>query len=206
MKNIDALVGALEGAKNVTVERGDPITKMSAFAALVKPPFGKLKWTPPPAYAHVLKTWGAFSVRRNIASLDMDVGFTLVGEDDIASLNEDLVHMPEGVSRDEGVYLTTNHLVGFAEAEGEAVWCFDVTAGKDGDYPVYYHHQDEPRARILATGKWEEPDNAKPDFDSFSEWLETMVASLTAKKPPKWFEDYGAPAMSFEKQRLATKK
>jgi hypothetical protein len=37
-------------------------------------------------------------------------------------LNGDLVHMPEGVSREPGRYLSTNHLVGFAEAGDEAVW------------------------------------------------------------------------------------
>ena len=196
------LLKALESAKGIEIDRGEAIADIKAFAALVKPHFGKIEWTPPKSYVSVLESWGPFSARRHVASIDSEVGFALLGEDDIGGVNEDLVHMPEGVSRDEGVDLTTNHLVGFAEADGEAVWCFDVTQGKDGEYPVYYHHQDEPRARILESGAWDEPADGKPDFESFTQWLETMTAALVSKKPPKWFEDLGTPGMTFVKKRL----
>lgn len=196
---VSKLLDALAASKQVEIERDKPIKNPASLAKRVKPHFGKITWAPPASYAEVLSKWGPFRVERD------EKGFALLGPDELAEINEDLVHMPEGVSRDEGVYLSTNHLVGFAEASGEAVWCFDVTQGKKGDYPVYYHHQDEPRARVLATGKWENPKDAAPDFDSFAQWLETMTVALTAKNAPDWFEDLGHPYLRFPKRRLAFK-
>lgn len=192
-------LAALEGSKLVTIERAKPITDLDAYAKRVKPHFGKIAWKPPPSFADVLAKWGPFLAERD------EMGFELLGKEALRETNEDLVHMPEGVSRDDGVDLSTNHLVGFAEAGDEAVWCFDVTQGKGGEYPVYYHHQDEPRARVLATGAWENPKDAKPDFDSFAQWLETMAAALTAKKIPTWFGELGQPTMRFTKRRLTLK-
>ncbi|HEY1958417.1 MAG TPA: hypothetical protein VGH28_22525 [Polyangiaceae bacterium] len=197
---IAKLLDALAASKQVSIERDEPIKDVAAFAKRIKPHFGKITWTPPATYASALTTWGPFRAENEDGK-----GFTLLGPDELRETNEDLVHMPEGVSRDEGVDLSTNHLVGFAEASGEAIWCFDVTQGKGGDYPVYYHHQDEPRARVLATGAWDSPKDAAPDFDSFAQWLETMVVALTAKKPPGWLEDLGSPHERFTKRRLALK-
>ncbi|MFQ6392535.1 hypothetical protein ACLMAJ_03700 [Nocardia sp. KC 131] len=64
------------------------------------------------------------------------------------------------------------------------MWCFDVAqSGGDGEYPVYYHHQDEPSARYLADGAWEEQADAVPDFPSFAAWFEAMAAAFTSGQP-----------------------
>lgn len=200
MTALPHLLEALESSPHVTVARRTPFSDFSALAALVKPHFGDLSWVPPPSYCSALRAWGPFAARRHIEALDADVGFELLDPDVIASVNEDVVHIPEGVSRHKGIYLSTNHLVGFAEAGGEAVWCFDVTQGNGGEYPVYYHHQDAPRARIVGSGAWEEPKNAAPDFESFTQWLEVMTAALTAPTPPTWF-DFGEPGLTFVRHR-----
>ena len=200
---VSKLLDALAASKQVEIDRDKPIAKPAALAKKIKPHFGKIVWAPPASYAEVLSKWGPFRAVREVPAIESEKGFSLLGPDELGEINADLVHMPEKVSRDEGVYLSTNHLVGFAEADGEAVSCFDVTQGKGGDYPVYYHHQDEPRARVLATGKWENPKDAAPDFDSFAQWLETMTVALTAKKAPNWLEDLGHPYLRFPKRRLA---
>ena len=122
----------------------------------------------------------------------------MVGDDAIAELNSDSVHLPEHVDRGDGRWLSTNHLVGFAlaDADGEAVWCFDVTRpDADGEYPVYYHHADdqEGRARYVEGGDWEEPADSTPDFPTFASWLDAMAGAFTTPEPPSWFGQLGAP-------------
>ncbi|MGY0232014.1 hypothetical protein [Longispora urticae] len=117
-------------------------------------------------------------------------------EDEISELNADLVHLPEHVDRGDGRFLSTNHLVGFAGAGGEAVWCFDVTRpDENGEYPVYLHHQDdqEGRTRFVDSGEWEFPESAGPDFPSFAAWFTTMTRALVAPEPPEWCTELGAP-------------
>lgn len=121
----------------------------------------------------------------------------MLGPDEIQSVNQDLVHLPEGVSRG-AASLTTNHLVGFATSGDEGVWCFDVSqADANGNYPVYYHHQDEPRVRTLPSLAWENEDDAQPDFQNFTHWLSTMVDALCAPELPAWFENLGSPYLRF---------
>ncbi|MFG2000921.1 hypothetical protein ACGFNU_17420 [Spirillospora sp. NPDC048911] len=79
------------------------------------------------------------------------------------------------------------------------MWCFDVTQpNADGEYAVYYHHQDEPRARYLEGGAWEDPGDAEPDFVSFAAWLTTMTAAFTAAAPPSWMDELGSPALVWQ--------
>jgi hypothetical protein len=153
------------------------------------PHFGELRWKLPPSYRALLGR------ANRLTCLDEDDrGIQIVSDEEMVGLNQDLVHMPEGVSRDEGVFLTTNHLVGFAATRYEAVWCFDVSApDADGEYPVYYHHQDEPRARILTTGEWELPEDAAPDFRTFADWLAALADALLADGKPDWWERLGQP-------------
>jgi hypothetical protein len=160
----------------------------------LEPHFGTVTWTVPPAYRAFLAEHNRLSCERE--THDFRQEFVVVDEEEIVALNADLVHLPEQVSRDPGRYLSTNHLVGFAEAGHEAVWCFDVTQpNADGEYPVYYHHQDEPRARYVDGGAWEDPSDAAPDFVSFSAWLTTMTAAFTAVEPPSWMAELGSPTM-----------
>lgn len=177
--------------------RSSPLVKFTpgpsvdAAALVLEPHFGAVEWTPPKSYAEVLSS-GAFSVGRDLDGMTVDL--VMLSGDGFTGVNRDLVHMPEGVSIDEGVTLSTNHLVGFATSGSEAVWCFDVT--QPGS-PVYYHHQDKPRARVLETGEWNDPKDEQPDFASFEAWLEAMSHGFTAQKPPRWFVDLGAPHVKF---------
>lgn len=162
----------------------------------LQPEFGTVTWSVPPSYRALLSDHNHFACYREFDGRSQQ--FVLVDEEGIIDLNADLVHLPEGVSRDPGRYLSTNHLVGFAEAGDEAAWCFDVTAADhNGEYPVYYHHQDEPRARYLVGGDWEDPADAVPDFPSFLAWFETIATAFTAPEPPPWFHELGAPTVAF---------
>ncbi|MBH0780524.1 SMI1/KNR4 family protein [Nocardia bovistercoris] len=161
---------------------------------LPAPHFGTVAWSVPPSYRALLAEHNRLCCQRG--DDDRMCEFVLVDEGEFVGLNAELVHMPEGVSREPGRYLSTNHLVGFAEAGYEAVWCFDVSQpGEDGEYPVYYHHQDEPRARYLADGAWEEQADSVPDFPSFAAWFEAMAAAFTSEQPPAWLDEMGTPAL-----------
>ncbi|AKQ69963.1 hypothetical protein A176_006875 [Myxococcus hansupus] len=200
MSTISKCMEVLSGAEHLTVKKRAAI-ESSALVEAVTPHFGTIEWAPPASYREALAS-GLSAVTRHLVSVGMNQGFWLYDADNLGTVNEDLVHMPEGVSFDEGVDLSTNHLVGFAEAGGEAVWCFDVSApGADGEYPVYYHHQDTPRAKVRATGAWNEPQDETPDFESFSQWLETMTVALTAEEPPEWLERLGEPGLTFVESR-----
>lgn len=192
---IENLLDALKSSSAVRFKSTSPVDADELIDAIT-PPFGEISWAPPPSYRAALAKEGAVAAHRLHPATESWVGFKLLGADEIGETNESLVHMPEGVSRDEGVYLSTNHLVGFAEAGYEAVFCFDVSA-PGPEYPVYYHHQDEPRAKILATGAWETEDDSQPDFPSFTAWLTAMTEALTAEEMPAWVERLGQPHLRF---------
>jgi hypothetical protein len=161
----------------------------------LEPHFGSVTWSAPPSYRMFLAEHNRLLCRRTVG--DNDAEFVIVNEEEMVPLNQTWVHLPEHVSRDPGRYLSTNHLVGFAyTVHDEAVWCFDVTEpDANGEYPVYYHHEDEPRARYLDDDAWEDPDDAVPDFPSFAAWLTAMTQAFTATEPPDWIEELGSPAM-----------
>ncbi|MFF0634934.1 SMI1/KNR4 family protein [Nocardia sp. NPDC004151] len=178
------------------LDGSDPASSdaVQARETLLEPHFGAVAWSVPPSYRALLAEHNRLRCLRE--EDDRECEFVLVDEKELVELNADLVHMPEGVSREPGRYLSTNHLVGFAEAGYEAVWCFDVAQpGADGEYPVYYHHQDEPRARYVEDGAWEEEADAMPDFPSFTAWFEAMAAAFTAPQPPDWLDEMGTPAL-----------
>ncbi|MFF0863378.1 hypothetical protein ACFYUV_16585 [Nonomuraea sp. NPDC003560] len=164
----------------------------------LKPHFGTVDWTAPPSYRAFLAEHNTFACKRRDVSSNEYIEFVVVGDDAIVELNSDLVHMPEGVDRGDGRWLSTNHLVGFAlaDADNEAVWCFDVTRpDADGEYPVYHHHYDdqEGRARYVEDGSWEELADSIPDFPTFAAWLDAMTTAFTAPEPPSWFAELGSP-------------
>ncbi|GAB0108101.1 hypothetical protein JMUB6875_71080 [Nocardia sp. JMUB6875] len=163
-----------------------------ARETLLEPHFGSVAWSVPPSYRALLAEHNRLHCNRE----EPDREFVLVDEQELVGLNADLVHLPEGVEREPGRQLSTNHLVGFAEAGYGAVWCFDVTQpDSGGEYPVYYHHQDEPRARYAADGAWEEQADAVPDFPSFAAWFEAMAAAFTATESPAWLDELGTPTL-----------
>ncbi|MFF4381158.1 SMI1/KNR4 family protein [Kitasatospora sp. NPDC001547] len=165
-----------------------------ARETLLEPRFGTVAWSVPPGYRALLAEHNRLHCRREEDEDERE--FVLVDEEELVELNAELVHLPEGVGREPGRDLSTDHLVGFAGAGDEAVWCFDVTKpGADGEYPVYYHHQDEPRARYAADGAWVEQADAVPDFPSFAAWFEAMAGAFTSARPPAWFDEMGTPAL-----------
>lgn len=158
-------------------------------------------WTLPPSYLAFLGAHNWLACRREDTD-GFGSEFVVVDDEEIVALNADLVHLPEHVSRDPGRYLSTNHLVGFAQAGHEAVWCFDISQpGVSGEYPVYYHHQDEPRVRYVDGGAWEDPTDDQPDFPSFAMWLTSMTAAFTAARPPAWVAELGSPGLVWQVRR-----
>ncbi len=162
-----------------TVDEARPKNDAKARLRAPDPEWGKVVWALPPSYTAFLAHASRFAIRWGEAEGHDE--FVVLGPGEMADTGG-IVYMPEDVSRDEGVYLSTNHLVPFASAgNDECAFCFDITqASASGEYPVYFHHQDEPRARIKSTGKWEDPQSATPDFPDFTAWLEWVTAELTA--------------------------
>ncbi|MFD9739026.1 hypothetical protein [Umezawaea sp. NPDC059074] len=139
----------------------------------------------PPEYLDLLTEHGSLSVHREFAGETLR--FVVVDEKGAAELNRGLVHVRRGA-------LSTAHLLGFAEAGDDAAWCFDIT---DDAFPVYYVHLQEPKARRVDTGEWENPADATPDFPSFAVWLDVMAAAFTSPQPPRWFPYLGEPGLTF---------
>ncbi|GIJ44313.1 hypothetical protein Val02_11990 [Virgisporangium aliadipatigenens] len=170
----------------------DPATAADVLAreTEIRPYFDTIFWSAPPSYRALLAETNTLFCARG------DDAFRVLDAADMAEVNLNLVHMPEGVSRDGARMLSTNHLVGFAAGRGEGVWCFDVSnPDLAGEYPVYYHHQDEPRARYLEDALSEDPADDTPDLPSFGAWLEVMARAFTAAHPPEWLDALGAPRL-----------
>ncbi len=160
-------------------ETTEPADDADARLAAPEPLFGEVpEWSLPPSLKEALEHFSSATISWG-PSLGHEE-FVILPPGDIADYSE-IIYLPEGVSRGaDGPELSTNHLVAFASGgNDECAFCFDVTQkGDDGEYPVYYHHQDEPRARIRATGEWEDPADATPDFPSFAAWLAWVAEVL----------------------------
>lgn len=145
-----------------------------------QPMWGHIMWALPPSYGDFLREHGRLAI-----TWSDDEGFVILSPEEITEISE-VVYMPSDVSRDPGKYLSTNHLVPFASAgNGECAFCFDVTQPDIlGEYPVYFHHQDEPRARYAEDGTWEDAANESPDFPSFAAWLAWVAGELSAGRAP----------------------
>jgi hypothetical protein len=169
---------------------GEPDSDPERRISAIRPHFGRISWSLPPSYRELLAIAGELS------ALDADHrGIHLYALDEMVDANADLVHMPEGVSRGDGKQLSTNHLIGFASATYEAVWCFDITSpNAEGEYPIHYHHPDEPCARLLETGEWEKP--CTPAFPTFRHWLAALVDALSSEKKPAWWAELGTPSFA----------
>jgi len=163
-----------------------PLQDTEARLGAPEPHFGSVpSWALPPSYAEALALLSSATI-----SWGPSIGheeFVLLTPDEIREYGE-IVYLPEGISRGaDGPDLSTNHLVPFASGgNDECAFCFDVTQrGEDGEYPVYYNHQDAPRARIRATGAWEDPADATPDFPSFGAWLAWVTDVLDQGGEPE---------------------
>ncbi|WP_157641090.1 SMI1/KNR4 family protein [Longispora albida] len=206
-KEIRAALAALRQAESAGVVELSatgpaPASAISARESGLEPYFGTVTWTVPPSYRAFLTLHNGLRCGRtvDVNGTGVDYEFDIADEVALVELTADLVHLPGHVSRGDGRYLSTNHLVGFAGAGYEAVWCFDVTQpGGDGEYPVYYDHQDdyEGRARYAGSGEWEFPESATPDFPSFAAWFTTMAGAFAAAEPPVWIPGLGSPGLRF---------
>lgn len=149
-----------------------------------KPEWGNVSWQLPPSYREFIARhsrlqakWGNTESHGEFIVLDPKEIRTTSG----------IVYMPKDVAYDQGAAITTNHLVPFASAgDEECAFWFDVSnSSRDGEYPVYYHHQDQPRARYQANGTWVgNAGNAKPDFANFGAWLAWLARELLAGHTP----------------------
>lgn len=157
-----------------------------------KPLTGAVTWSLPPSYLEAISNTGFFKLWWNSSSLDVDRELFLFDEMNIASTSE-IVYVPPGIDLGNGE-ICTNHLVPFAgEPNGEWAFCFD-TSFKGNEYPVYYHHQDTPRARIKVTGAWDPSSPQEPDFVNFKSWYSWLVDALEKNRDP---ENLGRPHYDF---------
>jgi hypothetical protein len=163
----------------LVIEKGMSDDAIEKLCGSIKPHYGSLSYALSPAYRAFLRKYGGVYAEGGGYHPDT---FAILGPQDVKNDTRELVHVPKGVEweneRDEAVKITTNHLVAFASAgDSEGRWCFAVdTPGPDGELPVYFHHQDDPRsARDAKTGEWIYPSAAKPAYPDFVSWLREYV-------------------------------
>lgn len=191
----EALKNAAQGENGITFFATLDDEAIAELVSAPAPLEGTVAWTPPPSYRAFLAEAGRFALDWYSAAMDDACSIELLDADGIAAASE-LVYLPEGVCRGDGRALSTNHLVPFAAATGgedEWAFCFDVS-GAGPEYPVFYHHQDEPRARFADTGEWDGTEST-PDFPSFEAWLTWLVDAVKKGIDP---EDIGMPSVDFE--------
>jgi hypothetical protein len=174
-------VAAAKGAK-LQLEPGLTDAQISAVEKSIRPHFGACAFSAPPSYRSFLRKHGGVYLTGDQFHPD---AFAILGPADIRTDTRELVHVPRGVEWEteagDPCTITTNHLVAFASAgDSEARWCFCTDApGPDGELPVYYHHQDEPRcAKDVKSGAWINPTAKKPAYRSFPEWLRAYVEAF----------------------------
>lgn len=147
------------------------------------PFYGKIQWTPPASYLDFLKKIGHFQLSWNSVCLDTNKKIALFNAEEITSASE-IIYVPEGTALgDEEI--STNHLVPFAGSpDDEWAFCFD-TSVTNSEYPIYYHHQDIPRARLKSNQQWHDSTPATPDFTDFTKWLQWIQEAIEQNKDPE---------------------
>ena len=164
---------------NIYFDYDDPKDDLSERLQAPQPEAGVIPdWEIPPALTYALTIFSSAHISWGDSSGHEE--FIILNAPGMRKYNK-LLYV-SGVSRGaDGPELTCNHLVAFASGgDEESAFCFDVTQRRpDGEYPVYYSHQDEARWRILETGEWEDPKNAIPDFATFGEWLAWVANNLS---------------------------
>lgn len=177
---VAASLAKLRAWKGGTLEAAPPASDAGARHEAPHPRWGLIMWALPGSYRELLREHSRLAIRWG------DGEFVILSPDEIRDISQ-VVYMPATVFRDDGKYLSTNHLVPFASAgNDECAFCFDVTQpGVDGEYPVYFHHHNEPRARYRDSGEWEDATSATPDFANFSAWLAWVAGELAAGRAPQ---------------------
>jgi hypothetical protein len=194
--------------EGVSWGKGTPPKDLASFPKKIKPEWGKFSYTLSPSYRAFLERFG-WAKATDAEGDSLDEPFWIYSPEEVIEMTSDHVHAPEGVEwcdpAGNDCEITLNHLVAFAEAPGAGgIWCFDTTApGKDGELPVYYHHEDEPvAARRVANGKPVDP-KVKPDARSFVEWFEKRIEKIAGrpKKVPKKPQAKAGPKAGSSKKR-----
>ena len=169
---------------HLVAEKGLTDQGIAALTKSIKPHYGHFDYPIPPSYRAFLKSYGGVYVEGGGFHPDT---FAILGPKDVQNDTRELVHVPKGVEweneLDQPVKITTNHLVAFASAgDSEGRWCFAVDLpGPDGELPVFFHHQDDPRsARNAKNGEWLYASGAKPAYPDFVSWLRDYVDELCA--------------------------
>jgi len=168
---------------------GEPIANIDAIVAApakvfrsTGPEFGEVSWEAPPSFRTWLECVGRFSLTWHSPLGEMNYQIAILGAGRSMSDVGELVYAGHGAVSD--VKLSLAHLVPFASAgDEEAAFCFD-TAAPGPEYPVLYHHQDEGRFRVAATGEWHRGSPEEPEFENFTAWLDWLVYSFTNALDP----------------------
>lgn len=180
---LDKLRVAVQSPSEMRLDPPLGTAAIEAIGSAPAPLDGTVHWHPPPSYRSFLSEAGRFSLRWFSPALDGNRSIVLFDADGIAEASE-IVYLPSDVDLGHGA-VTTNHLVPFAgEPGGEWAFCFDVSA-PGPEYPVYYHHQDQPRAKLAAGGDWDPSADAGLEWESFAAWLEWLVRALASKADPE---------------------
>lgn len=146
---LDTLCKSVRSPSTVEVEPPLDHDAIALLASAPKPAHGTVSWQLPPSYRSFLTEMGRFSLGWFSPTLGKQHWIVLFDADGIVDASE-IVYVPGGVDMGSGA-ISTNHLVPFAgEPGGEWAFCFD-SAAPGPEYPVYYHHQDQPRARLVAS-------------------------------------------------------
>lgn len=187
-KTIDAAIGVLQEWADSSPDREFSCTSPKADTKkrlkAPSPEAGSIPaWKIPPSLAYALTCFSSAHISWGESS----------GHEEFIILNAEGMREYNGILYPSGISfgadepeLSNNHLVPFASGgDEESAFCFDVTQpGADGEYPVYYNHQDKARWRILESGEWHDPANAVPDFANFGEWFKWVADALSGGTEP----------------------
>jgi hypothetical protein len=179
---LDKLRSLVQSPSKITPKPPLEPEAIEAISSAPAPVDGSVHWHLPPSYRSFLTEAGRFSLEWFSPALDRNRSIVLFDADGIAEASE-IVYVPNDVDLGNGA-VSTNHLVPFAgEPGGEWAFCFDAST-PGPEYPVYYHHQDRPRAKLLAGG-WDPSSEAAPEWESFGAWIEWLVRALGAGADPE---------------------
>lgn len=139
---------------------------------------GDRVWVLQPDYLAFLRAYGFFELDYYRYAEKSHLNLCLFTPEQMTQASQ-IVYLPAGVDLGDDIELSTDHLVPFAgDPDGEWAFCFDVSFPYT-DYPVYYHHQDQPRARCKLTEQWHGSTRAAPDFANFSQWLAWLAQTMS---------------------------
>jgi len=171
---------------NYKLVLGDPLSdaEIDSIPIKIVPHFGTVVFRVPPSFRQFLKiASSAKVVPEEDGGAQPVTPFHIYSVDEIVSINKDKVHVAANVSYDKG-NITTNHFVGFAEADSNAIWCFNTeSTDGSGEASIYGFDQDDPvNAKYVDNGKWVDEESADPEYANFLEWLDAYVKNICGER------------------------